>query len=567
MTFNWLIARASNPMCIPVRARLQVEALEDRLVPATLLALTTTQQLLTFDSASPNQIVQSPVITNLSAAGEKIVSIDSRPANGVVYGLSNRNLLYTLDPSSAVATRVGTGDALKALVGTRVGIDFNPTVDRLRIDSNVAENFRINPITGDIIDGNAGARGTQFDIDLAYAAGDIKEGIIPSVVEVAYDRNFQGATQTTLFGIDATTNSLVRIGSINGTPNSPNGGQMNTIGGLGLNIGTKVGFEITADGEVFASLLNPAGVTRLYTIDLVTGLATKVGKLGAGTVQIIGLTELPREEIVFATTTANRLISFRASDPNTLLTSQAITGLIGTESIAGLDFRPLTGVLFALTSTNRVLTIDTTTAVATQAATIGDFFNPPAADAGFDFNPAIGRARLAYADNVNALFVPDFNFFTLHTDLAYITGDANAGADPNVVAVAHDRNDNNGATATTQFAIDSTLNILVRQGAVDGNDADLAGGRNPNLGLLTTLGSLGVDPTDRVGFDISDVGTLGNGAALAVMQLEGEQSSKLFQINLTAGLANQALGTATLIGIVGGGDILITAMAIAPSQI
>jgi hypothetical protein len=154
---------------------------------------------------------------------------------------------------------------------------------------------------------------------------------------------------------------------------------------------------------------------------------------------------------------------------------------------------------------------------------------------------------------------------TKDTDLAYIAGDINEGADPNVVAAAYDRN-SSAATATTLFDIDSNLNLLVRQGAVDGNPADTAGGGSPSGGLLTTIGSLGVDPTDNVGFDIVDAGTMGNGAALAVMQLNGETSSKLFSINLTAGLSNQPVGSATLIGTVGDGS-LFTAMAISPPAI
>ena len=50
------------------------------------------------------------------------------------------------------------------------------------------------------------------------------------------------------------------------------------------------------------------------------------------------------------------------------------------------------------------------------------------------------------------------------------------------------------------------------------------------------------------------------------MQLQGETVSKLFAINIQAGLTNQGPGTATLIGTVGGGQ-LVTAMAIAPPSI
>lgn|GEM_PF-4062382 len=43
----------------------------------------------------------------------------------------------------------------------------------------------------------------------------------------------------------------------------------------------------------------------------------------------------------------------------------------------------------------------------------------------------------------------------------------------------------------------------MRQGAVDGSAADVAGGGSHNGGLLTTIGALGEDVTDQVALDIS----------------------------------------------------------------
>jgi hypothetical protein len=66
------------------------------------------------------------------------------------------------------------------------------------------------------------------------------------------------------------------------------------------------------------------------------------------------------------------------------------------------------------------------------------------------------------------------------------------------------------------------------------------------------------------GFDISGAGTLGRGAALAALQLQGETVSKLYSININStGLTNQPQGGAKLIGTIAGGEVL-TAMAIAP---
>src|SRR5436309_896480 len=61
------------------------------------------------------------------------------------------------------------------------------------------------------------------------------------------------------------------------------------------------------------------------------------------------------------------------------------------------------------------------------------------------------------------------------------------------------------ATTTTLFGIDSNLDVLVRQGSVDGTPV------SPNTGQLFTVGPLGVNTTNLVGFDIS--GTTGTAYA------------------------------------------------------
>src|SRR5436190_13703392 len=233
LALHWSLAAMRKTTSKKVRARIAstqsrvrnyrplFETLENRLALATMIGLTSTQDVIRFDSATPGTIISSAPITGL-VAGESIKGIDSRPANGLIYGLSSGNQLYTIDPSSGVATQVTVGAAAFALQGQLADIDFNPTVDRLRIDSEADQNFRINPNNGAIVDsdGNAG-NGTQPDTTLAFAVGDANVGVNPNVAAVAYDRNFQGATQTTLFGIDTALNQLVRIGGVDGTP-SPN---------------------------------------------------------------------------------------------------------------------------------------------------------------------------------------------------------------------------------------------------------------------------------------------------------------------------------------------------------
>src|SRR5438093_788494 len=80
--------------------------------------------------------------------GAHRVDIDFRPANGLLYALTNEGgtgRLYTIDPASGAATfrATLTADTVNdptptytALSGTSFGVDFNPVPDRLRVVSN-----------------------------------------------------------------------------------------------------------------------------------------------------------------------------------------------------------------------------------------------------------------------------------------------------------------------------------------------------------------------------------------------------------------------------------------------
>ena len=113
----------------------------------TLWGVTSTGELITFDSATPGTVTTVP-ITGMQA-GETLLGIDQRPATGQLYGLGSTNRLYLIDPATGVATAVSAAP-FAALDGTAFGFDFNPTVDAIRVVSNNEQNFRLNPNTGAI---------------------------------------------------------------------------------------------------------------------------------------------------------------------------------------------------------------------------------------------------------------------------------------------------------------------------------------------------------------------------------------------------------------------------------
>ncbi len=219
------------------------------------------------DSTARIPTITSVPITGLVGA-ETIEGIDVRPVNGDLYALGVTNItgadegrIYRINPDSGVATQIGTSPFSTALVdGARYGLDFNPVVDRIRIVSDEDQNFRVNPNTG------------------ALAGSDNQLTASASIAGSAYDRNAANSTVTTLFGIDAGDNTLVRQGGVDGAP-SPNGGAITTIGPLGFDTSGNLGFDIeNVSGTAFAAL-TVSGVAGLYTIDLGTGAATFVGAL------------------------------------------------------------------------------------------------------------------------------------------------------------------------------------------------------------------------------------------------------------------------------------------------
>lgn len=275
-----------------------------------IYAVNTDNNLFRFDSTQPQTPLSGVFISGLQP-GESVQAIDFRPATGQLYALGSTSRLYTLDPNTGAATAVG-GVFSTTLNGTSFGFDVNPVVDRIRVVSDTDQNLRLDPTTGAVI---------GPDTNLAYAAGDPNVTVSPNVVGVAYDRNFAGSVATTLYGIDSNTDTLVRIGSTDGTPVSPNAGQVFTVGSLGVNVSNLLGFDIFGTGiapfgQAFTAMQTlPGGVSRLYTINLATGAATDLGPITGG-------------EFIRDITVAD----FAVPEPGSALVALAGIGLVATTS-------------------------------------------------------------------------------------------------------------------------------------------------------------------------------------------------------------------------------------------
>ncbi len=241
------------------------------------VAVTSAGKVVSFGRAPSATLTSNRTITGL-ASGESVVAIDNRPATNVIFALTNQGNLYVLDPSTgAVSTKTALTTntttptntctpavtAFSALSGTEFGIDFNPSVDRLRIVSNTGQNLRVNVDNG------------MTTVDCPLMTGTATS----NTSAAAYTNSVTGrgiqtpADPTTLFYIDASTDQLL-------STTAPNGGALTAVGALGVDVGAINGFDISASfsGGTFTNtayaVFTVGGTTGFYSINLSTGAAT-----------------------------------------------------------------------------------------------------------------------------------------------------------------------------------------------------------------------------------------------------------------------------------------------------
>ncbi|MFL5804757.1 MAG: DUF4394 domain-containing protein [Roseiflexaceae bacterium] len=274
--------------------------------------------LLRFRLDAPGTTTSTPTIIGITA-GETLVGIDGRPATGQLYGLgindvADTGTLYQIDPQAGVATAVNgvTGQIAFASVdlpapSAGYGMDFNPTVDRLRVVTGTGLNFRVNPITGAPI-------GMVPDTPInGLPIGST------GVAAAAYTNNYAGATATTLYTIDPTSDQLFIQNPANaGTQTN---GLPLTLNGASLDVSAVNGFDIPPGASVATTsapatsnayaMLTVGGTTGLYRINLASGAATALGALGTGATSgggFVAWSEVPAAQVTAAATTVSESI-------------------------------------------------------------------------------------------------------------------------------------------------------------------------------------------------------------------------------------------------------------------
>ena len=470
------------------------------------VALTVSGNMVSFDRATPSALKGSIAVTGLQT-GEKLLGIDVRPADGLLYALSNQARLFTVDAATGVATfkaalsaAAGDDNPYTGLTGSQFGVDFNPVADRLCVVSDTGLNLRIDVTTGS-----------------ATTDGAINGPATPAITAAAYTNSVAGTTSTQLFALDAAAGQVY-------LQDPPNSGTLTAPISLGGTFGAANGFDIDARNNTAYAALATGGSTALYTVPLTAGsTAVRVGTIGTGEALVGMALVQPRTVKVVALTDGNSLRSFDPATPATLSASLPISGLSGGESVLGIDFRPANGRLYALTSTARLLTVDpdtgTSTVVATLSADAADTTLPysglgTAARFAVDFNPVADRLRVVSDSGINLRINADTGATT--TDSAI----NRAGVSPMVAGGAY-TNSFAGSRATVLYDLDAASAVLAQQ-------------TPPNDGTLVNVGVLNVPFTGAASMDIAGGA---NGLVLAALRTGATGPYTLYTVSLTTGAA------------------------------
>jgi hypothetical protein len=516
-------------------------------------------------------------ITGLTTPTQKLVGFDYRPNTGEAYVLgydagvnapTANAQLYTVVPTTGVLTAVGAAMRLElGGSGERIGFDFNPTVDRIRVVSTNDANYRLNPVTG----------GVTTDLALNYASPLITNptGPIanPNVGAVAYTNSYRASSNTVLYDFD-------EVAGILSTQSPPNDGvlinQKQVRFGSGFvsspvaidmdissytTPGTEEAFVIevtTANGSNLSS-------SNLYSINLADGQATLRGNvipafaLSPFNVEDIAVS-IPAPaaltaiagQLVYGITASNNLITFDSQNPGVVRTIVGISGLPATQTLVGTDFRPNTGELFGLGydaatagNNSQLYTINLTTGAATAVGAAQRLeLGGSSEQIAFDFNPTVDRIRVESTNDANYRLNPvTGGVAAMDGALAYAAGDPGAGQNPNVGTGAYG-NSFVGSTTTGLYTVDHALGFFSFQNPP--NNGTLINSR-----VLTGVNGVGV--SGAIGA-INDLDIYYNGTTnvpyLVAAAAATPNTSRFFQLT-DISMTSTATQVATELGQIG----------------
>ena len=507
-----------------------------------------------------------PTLVTGVAAGQTLVGMDYRPNTGTLYALGYdpsiafdatqqvfNAQLYVLDPTTAIATAVGTtGISLNLGTNvTRIGFDFNPTVDRIRVEgSSMRANYRLNPNTGGI---------AAFDSPPLLTYNAQNNAYAPVIGSVAYTNSYAGSTSTALYALDipgvgaSDQEAIAPNSGLLSFQSPPNGGILTNSKAVTLD-GNQFGSPVAANVDVYydptsgtnkgyltyvkARAANGTSSSDFYDFDVSTGAATNKRNILSASLNtpfdirdIAVVIAAPTQpalvgQLLYAVAGGN-LISFDSGAPGNIRSAVNFGGgITAGETTVGIDFRPATGQLFALgynatAGTATVYAVNITTGGLTAAGAAIPLALGAATDrVGFDFNPTVDRIRVVATNGNNYRLNPN--------DGTLVLKDGNLTAGATVGAVAY-TNSSSAANSTALYDYDAVAGQLYLQNP-------------PNNGTLVAVGAAGGPMSaDGADFDIFNTrGTTTNAAFLAVAPggtAGAPNFDNLYTVDLTAGTA------------------------------
>lgn len=204
---------------------------------------------------------------SVNIPNENLLGIDFRPADGLLYGVTDARRIYTIDIVTGQAQLI-SGFSPNFAAGFQSLMDFNPVVDAIRLMGGNDQNIAV------VKDANGIFGPSAVQTNVNYPLGDVNFGSDPNLVGGAYTNNFVGATTTIFYGLDFNLDTFVTI-AVGANGSSATGtGQLTTIGRVVNQFNNVINLSPTADMDIIT--LNGVdymfGITgnNLFTVDLST---------------------------------------------------------------------------------------------------------------------------------------------------------------------------------------------------------------------------------------------------------------------------------------------------------
>ncbi|MDH4988429.1 DUF4394 domain-containing protein [Aminobacter anthyllidis] len=189
----------------------------------------------------------------------------------------------------------------------------------------------------------------------------------------------------------------------------------------------------------------------------------------------------------------------------------------GVDKLHGIDLRSSDNMVYGLAGDGSLVTINLDTGAATAVSKLSKL-PPEGAKVSVDFNPAADKLRVIASDGTNLRADPATGAVTEDGKLAFEAGDASAEMPTEIIATAY-TNSFGKPEKTAMYDIHAG-GLFLQQ-------------TKPNDGTLKTIGKLGIEPGDAVGFDIQ---TSEDGANTAWLATGG----MLYKVSMESGAAEKA---------------------------